>query len=72
MWGRLFHFTVDAALVSAVLAGIKRNTGLQIATHNMENEEMKKYLEKYLNVGEWVLDSSAVFMSNSPYFERKN
>lgn len=29
MWGRLFHFTADAILVSTVLAGIKRNVGLQ-------------------------------------------
>jgi hypothetical protein len=29
MWGRLFHFTADAVLISAVLAGIKRNAGLQ-------------------------------------------
>lgn len=29
MWGRLFHFTADAMLVSTVLAGIKRNVGLQ-------------------------------------------
>jgi hypothetical protein len=29
MWGRLFHLTADAVLISAVLAGIKRNAGLQ-------------------------------------------
>ncbi|KAG1046301.1 hypothetical protein G6F43_011141 [Rhizopus delemar] len=71
MWGRLFHFTADAMLVSTVLAGIKRNVGLQPATNQIENEEIKKYLEKYLDIGEWVMDTSIGFMNSSPYFERK-
>ncbi|KAG0736190.1 hypothetical protein G6F57_000280 [Rhizopus arrhizus] len=71
MWGRLFHFTADAILVSTVLAGIKRNVGLQPATNQIENEEIKKYAEKYLDIGEWVMDTSIGFMNNSPYFERK-
>ncbi|KAG2212321.1 DUF1748-domain-containing protein [Mucor mucedo] len=72
MWGRLFHFTADAVLISAVLAGIKRNSGLQPATSQIENDEIRKYADKYLSVGEWVVDSGVVFMNNSPYFERKN
>ncbi|KAG1454715.1 hypothetical protein G6F46_009953 [Rhizopus delemar] len=71
MWGRLFHFTADAMLVSTVLAGIKRNVGLQPATNQIENEEIKKYVEKYLDIGEWVMDTSIGFMNSSPYFERK-
>ncbi|GAA5802417.1 hypothetical protein EDC94DRAFT_623609 [Helicostylum pulchrum] len=71
MWGRLFHFTADAVLISAVLAGIKRNSGLQPATSQIENEDVRKYVNKYLGIGEWVVDSSVVFMNNSPYFERK-
>ncbi|KAI8063353.1 uncharacterized protein B0P05DRAFT_555552 [Gilbertella persicaria] len=71
MWGRLFHFTADAVLVSTVLAGIKRNTGLQPATDKIESEEIRKYVEKYLHVGEWAIDNSITFMNNSDYFERK-
>ncbi|GAA5811778.1 hypothetical protein MFLAVUS_005221 [Mucor flavus] len=71
MWGRLFHFTADAVLISAVLAGIKRNSGLQPATSQIENEDVRKYVNKYLDIGEWVVDSSVVFMNNSAYFERK-
>ncbi|KAI9473933.1 MAG: hypothetical protein EXX96DRAFT_579916 [Benjaminiella poitrasii] len=71
MWGRLFHFTADAVLISAVLAGIKRNAGLQPATAKIENEDIRKYVERYLEIGDWVIDSSVVFMNNSPYFERK-
>ncbi|KAI8139460.1 DUF1748-domain-containing protein [Fennellomyces sp. T-0311] len=72
MWGRIFHFTADAVLISAVLAGIKRNTGLQPAMSQIENEDIRKYAQKYLNVGEWLLDNSILFMNNSSYFERKN
>ena len=41
------------------------------ATGKIENEEIRKYFNKYLDIGEWVIDSSVVFMSNSSYFERK-
>ncbi|CAO3632491.1 unnamed protein product [Mucor hiemalis] len=71
MWGRLVHFTADAVLISAVLAGIKRNSGLQPATNKIENDEVRKYVEKYLDVGDWVVDSSVAFMNTSTYFERK-
>ncbi|SAM05844.1 hypothetical protein [Absidia glauca] len=72
MWGKLIHLTADAVLVSAVLAGVKRNTGLQPKTTMIENEDIRSYVQKYLNVGEWVLDNSIVYMNNSTYFERKN
>lgn len=29
MFGRIAHFTADAVLISAVLAGIRRNSGLE-------------------------------------------
>lgn len=41
------------------------------ATSKIENEDIRKYVDKYLDIGEWVVDSSVVFMNNSPYFERK-
>ncbi|KAI7871179.1 hypothetical protein BDF14DRAFT_1719504 [Spinellus fusiger] len=72
MWGKLFHYTADAILISTVLAGIKRNTGLQPSISKIDNEEVRIYVQKYLNVGEWVLDSSIVFMNNSNYFERRS
>ncbi|KAI8084791.1 uncharacterized protein BX664DRAFT_351571 [Halteromyces radiatus] len=72
MWGKLVHLTADAVLVSTVLAGIKRNTGLQPKVATIENDDLQSYVQKYLNVGEWVLDNSIVYMNNSSYFERKN
>ncbi|ORX57596.1 DUF1748-domain-containing protein [Hesseltinella vesiculosa] len=72
MLGRILHVTADAVLISTVLAGIKRNTGLQPKVASIESEDGRSYFQKYLNVGEWVLDNSIVFMNNSSYFERKN
>ncbi|CAG8626684.1 7008_t:CDS:2 [Cetraspora pellucida] len=69
--GRLVHYAADAVLVSAVLAGIKRSTGLTLATHRIENEEVRNAVNKFLGVGEWVVDQGISYMSSSPYFERK-
>jgi len=71
MLGKLIHYTADAILVSAVLAGIKRTTGLSVATSKIESNDIRSAVEKYLNVGEWVVDHSIVLMNNSSYFERK-
>jgi len=70
--GKIVHLAADAVLVSAVLAGIKRSTGLSVATNKIENQELKSAVVKFLNVGEWVVDQSILIMSsNSTYFERK-
>ncbi|CAG8436346.1 1471_t:CDS:2 [Funneliformis caledonium] len=68
---KIVHFAADAVLVSAVLAGIKRSTGLSVATNNIENQEIRKAVDKFLNVGEWVFDQSILIMNTSAYFERK-
>lgn len=47
------------------------NNSTRPATEKIENEEIRKYVNKYLDIGEWVIDSSVVFMNNSSYFERK-
>ncbi|KAK9464145.1 uncharacterized protein V1516DRAFT_662263 [Lipomyces oligophaga] len=69
--GRLFHFSVDLVLVSAVLAGVKRSTGITFKSEAIENSDVRTAVTKYLDVGEWVLDASVVFMNNSPYFIHK-
>ncbi|KAG5362891.1 hypothetical protein CJU89_2029 [Yarrowia sp. B02] len=50
--GRLFHFSFDLVLVSTVLAGIKRSTGLTIKTGDFENKDTRSYIERYLDVGD--------------------
>ncbi|KAF9282490.1 hypothetical protein BKA57DRAFT_505905 [Linnemannia elongata] len=71
MIGKLAHYAADAVLVSAVIAGIKRSTGLSVATEKIESSDVRGYVEKYLSVGEVVIDQTAAFMSTSSYFERK-
>jgi len=69
--GRVIHIGVDAILVSAVLAGIKRSTGLQFKSEAIESKDIRGAVNKYLNVGDWVLDQGIAFISSSSYFERK-
>ncbi|KAG0044305.1 hypothetical protein BGZ83_010467 [Gryganskiella cystojenkinii] len=71
MISKIVHYAADAVLISAVLAGIKRSTGLSVATTKIENQDVRGYVEKYLAVGEWAVDQGTAFMSASQYFERK-
>jgi len=70
-FGRIVHVSFDLVLVSAVFAGVKRSTGLTLKTNNIESKDAKGFVERYLDVGEWVFDTSIAFMGNSSYFERK-
>jgi hypothetical protein len=47
------------------------NHFFRVATHKIENKELKSAFDRFLNVGEWVVDQSILIMSNSVYFERK-
>ena len=38
---------------------------------NIQNKDIRGAVDKYLNVGDWVLDQSIAFMSSSAYFERR-
>ncbi|KAK4635258.1 hypothetical protein CLAFUW4_02304 [Fulvia fulva] len=72
--GRLAHYTFDAVLVSAFLAGVKRSTGLTPSLKPdtfSESPSIKKWIENYLWVGETIMDQSVAVMSSSGYFERK-
>ncbi|PSS15226.1 hypothetical protein M430DRAFT_51838 [Amorphotheca resinae ATCC 22711] len=70
--GRLTHYAFDAVLFSAFLAGMKRSTGLTLKKDSLtENKEVSAWIEKYLNVGEWVLDQSVAVAGSSGWFERK-
>ncbi|KAF7922954.1 uncharacterized protein EAE98_005254 [Botrytis deweyae] len=73
MLGRLTHYAFDAVLFSAFLAGMKRSTGLtpSLKKDVTENKEINGWIEKYLGVGEWVMDTSVAFAGSSGFFERK-
>ncbi|KAK0385104.1 hypothetical protein NLU13_7582 [Sarocladium strictum] len=70
--GRLTHYAFDAVLISTILAGMKRSTGLTFKTDKIagDNKDVNKWLDKYLGVGEWVMDQSVAIAGSSGYFER--
>ncbi|KAG6149924.1 hypothetical protein E4U11_008535, partial [Claviceps purpurea] len=73
--GRLTHYAFDAVLISAFLAGMKRSTGLTLSFRTDqvagENKDISKWMEKYLSVGEWVMDQSVAIAGSSGFFERR-
>ncbi|KAF9919943.1 hypothetical protein FBU30_010351 [Linnemannia zychae] len=71
MLGKLIHYAADAILISAVLAGIKRSTGLTVASNKIESKDVRSAVDRYLSIGEWVMDQGIMFMTASEYFVRK-
>ncbi|KAG2207622.1 hypothetical protein INT46_003508 [Mucor plumbeus] len=69
---KLLHYTFDAILISTVLAGIKRSTGLQPATSKIESSTIRGYVDKYLGFGEWVFDMSVAYLNHTSYFTKNN
>jgi len=72
MLGRLTHYAFDAVLLSAFLAGMKRSTGLTFKKDKITggNNEISTWVDKYLGLGEWVMDQSIAVASSSGWFER--
>ncbi|KAJ5435993.1 hypothetical protein N7445_006878, partial [Penicillium cf. griseofulvum] len=71
-FGRLTHYAFDAVLFSAFLAGVKRSTGLTLNSDKItENKDIKKWVDSYLGVGEWMMDQSVAVMGSSAWFERR-
>ncbi|CEN61346.1 hypothetical protein BJX68DRAFT_237222 [Aspergillus pseudodeflectus] len=74
VFGRITHIAFDAVLISAFLAGVKRSTGLTpslSADKITDSKDIKNWINKYLGVGEWVMDQSIAVLSSTSYFERK-
>ncbi|KAL1957605.1 hypothetical protein VTO42DRAFT_5716 [Malbranchea cinnamomea] len=72
--GRLAHYAFDAVLISAFLAGVKRSTGLTPSLNSdkiTDNKEVKRWVENYLGVGEWVMDQSVAILGATGWFERR-
>ncbi|ROV94838.1 hypothetical protein VPNG_09296 [Cytospora leucostoma] len=75
--GKLAHYAFDAVLISTVLAGIRRSTGLTPTFKDEKiiggdnNTEVKKWVTRYLAVGETAMDWAVVTAGQSGWFERK-
>jgi Fungal protein of unknown function (DUF1748) len=68
--GRLTHYAFDALLLSSVVAGVKRSTGLQPDLSQIQDASAKSILEKYFGIGEFVFDSTVAAAGASRYFVR--
>ncbi|KAG5437496.1 hypothetical protein PCANB_000924 [Pneumocystis canis] len=68
--GKALHLSIDLLLVSSVLAGIKRSTGLTIRKDLLDND-VGNIVETYLHAGDWLVNQSVAWMDTSKYFERK-
>ncbi|EIM88385.1 DUF1748-domain-containing protein [Stereum hirsutum FP-91666 SS1] len=72
MLGKLVHIGIDAIIISAFLAGVKRNTGLTPALHQVPNKDIRQILRQYLEFGEYAFDFAVVIFGRSASFERKH
>ncbi|KAI0721964.1 DUF1748-domain-containing protein [Cerioporus squamosus] len=71
MFGTLIHLGIDAALLSAFLAGIRRTTGLTPKLSDVPNKDIRQILRSYLEFGEYLFDFAVVICGRSSSFERK-
>ncbi|KAI0771544.1 DUF1748-domain-containing protein [Trametes elegans] len=61
MFGTLIHWGIDAALLSAFLAGVRRTTGLTPKLSDVPNKDVRQVLRSYLEFGEYLFDFAVVF-----------
>ncbi|KAK0231152.1 DUF1748-domain-containing protein [Armillaria fumosa] len=70
MLGKLVHLGIDAIIISAFLAGVKRTTGLTPALGQVPNKDIRQLLRSYLEMGEYIFDFAVVIFGRSSSFER--
>ncbi|KAI0805943.1 hypothetical protein BC629DRAFT_1484124 [Irpex lacteus] len=68
--GRLFHYAVDAVLVSTVLAGVKKTSGFSPSTAAIGDNTLRSVTDSYLGIGETIFEMIQATAVNSPYFKR--
>ncbi|KAI8924621.1 hypothetical protein BC831DRAFT_402223 [Entophlyctis helioformis] len=66
MLGRLFQVTIDAVLVSALVAGGQRAAGVEFKASSIDNEYARTAVTSYLRVGEWAVDTAAEQLRKYP------
>ncbi|PWN46351.1 hypothetical protein IE81DRAFT_319257 [Ceraceosorus guamensis] len=69
MFGSLMHLAFDAALLSMVLSGVRRGSGIGLDL-NVFPADFRHFIRAYLEVGEWSMDFLTVVLGRSNYFTR--
>ncbi|EOQ99687.1 hypothetical protein E3P92_01329 [Wallemia ichthyophaga] len=67
---KLTHYAFDAVLISIVLAGVKRSTGLTLALKRVKNKDARGIIKSWLNIGEYCFDAAVIMMQRSNSFIR--
>lgn len=70
MLGKLVHLSADAFLLSALLAGVKRTSGLTVDTSRLPDPTVKSIADKYLGLGEFAFDSTVAAARASQFFTK--
>ncbi|CCE86538.1 Piso0_005033 [Millerozyma farinosa CBS 7064] len=70
--GKVTHYACDLVLVSIILAGIHRNTGLVFDTSNLSSIDFRRWIAKYLKFGEKCYDYTVYLLKVSGYFKQNS
>ncbi|ODV77490.1 uncharacterized protein CANTADRAFT_7951 [Suhomyces tanzawaensis NRRL Y-17324] len=70
--GKIAHYSFDLVLISIVLAGIHRNTGLVFDTSSFSSVDFRRWFGNYLAFGERCYDTVVSGLRMSGYFKQRN
>ncbi|KXS21464.1 hypothetical protein M427DRAFT_50904 [Gonapodya prolifera JEL478] len=63
---KIIPLTIDLVVFSSLISGVRRAGGYQIATDRIPNDNAKWCADKYLDLGEFVVDQSISMMGRYP------
>ncbi|ODQ82076.1 hypothetical protein BABINDRAFT_160274 [Babjeviella inositovora NRRL Y-12698] len=69
---KYIHYSIDLVLVSIVLAGIRRNTGLTFNADEFHSMDARRYISKFLGLGERMYDYTVSLVRHSGYFYQRS
>ncbi|KAH7928266.1 DUF1748-domain-containing protein [Leucogyrophana mollusca] len=68
--GKVMHYTMDAVLLSTVMAGIRRSSGFTPETSGISDPTLRSIADRFLGVGETIFDMAQATAVNSEYFKK--
>ncbi|CAK7895385.1 hypothetical protein CAAN1_10S00848 [[Candida] anglica] len=71
-FGKLAHYSFDLVLISIILAGIHRNTGLVFDTSHFSSVDFRRWFGNYLAFGEKMYDQTVSLLKLTGYFKQRN
>lgn len=65
---KTLKFGFDACLVSSFIAGVKKSHGIELKTEIITEPVVKKVVDVYLSIGDYLLDRAAVEAMKYPEY----